>query len=124
MGDVGDYWNEHRDFKRAARRYWLECPSASCQFGGNPVKVAPGCKCRHCGWVAPGERGSDARNARMDEGERLWLEMETDRKKAEKKALRTCKFCNREFSTPQGRASHEKDYHKKRIDAAARGEGK
>ena len=114
MGDVGDYWNEHRDFKRAARRYWHECPSASCQFGGNPVKVPPGGKCRHCGWKAPGERGSDKANAEHDLWEAEFEKIKAEQKTAAKREARTCQWCKRTLGTPQGRAEHERAVHKKR----------
>lgn len=62
VGDVGDYWRENREFKRKMRSFWYECPN--CDFGGNPPKVAPGFKCHHCGWQAPGKQGDDIKKAR------------------------------------------------------------
>lgn len=114
MGDVGDYWNEHKEFMRAARSMWVECLSPSCQFGGNPVKVAPGYTCRHCGVRAPGKRGSDAEFAR-----RSVVQQQTQRDLAEdagerakrKLTLRTCRACQKIFRNEQGRAQHERDKH-------------
>jgi len=62
--DYGDFCREQREFKQRRRTQWIECSSPGCQFGGNPVKVAPGEKCRHCGVRVSGERGSDLRYAR------------------------------------------------------------
>lgn len=115
MGDVGDYWNEHRSFKRAQRAYWVECPSASCQFGGNPVKVPPGGNCRHCGWKATGERGSDTRKADHDLWEAEHRRIEAEQKKEAKRLQRTCRWCKRLFNTSGGRADHERSVHKNRM---------
>jgi hypothetical protein len=78
MGDIGDYWSEAREYRRDARSMWIECSSPGCQFGGNPVKVAPGRKCHHCGEIAPGERGSDTRYARRQEQSRFLTEAERE----------------------------------------------
>jgi len=111
MGDVGDYWNEHREFKRAARSTWHECTSPGCQFGGNPVKVTPGDKCRHCGVRAPGQRGSDIQFARDDEAQRATKEaMRLENVAANLKA-RTCRTCGKVLGNKRGRIDHEKMKH-------------
>ena len=115
MGDMIDQFREAREFKRAARRHWHECPSPGCQFGGNPVKVPPGGNCRHCNWQAPGEKGSDRAAAEHEMWEAEWRKIKAEAKAAEKKSARTCRFCSRHFNTPQGRASHERDVHAKLI---------
>lgn len=111
MGDVGDYWNAHRDFKRAARSQWVECDSPGCQFGGNPVKVAPGYACRHCGVVAPGERGSDVRHARQDEVRREMDAEKAEQRRRHRQRLRTCRTCGKMLGNEQGRVMHERDKH-------------
>lgn len=111
MGDVGDYWNAHRDFKRAARSQWVECSSPGCQFGGNPVKVAPGSKCRHCGIRAPGKMGADMKFARDDEVSRhMRLEAE-EAERNRRLALRTCNTCGKVLASEQGRREHEHAKH-------------
>lgn len=111
MGDVGDYWNEARAFKRDARRLWLECPSPGCQFGGNPVKVAPGDKCRHCGWRAPGARGSDSRYARAQERKRFLVEEDATERRWKKDEGRTCAVCGKRLKSSTARQQHERDKH-------------
>lgn len=111
MGDVGDYWNEHREFKRAARSQWVACSSPGCQFGGNPVKVAPGSKCRHCGVRAPGQPGSDVRYARQDEIQREMDAEKAAERKAHKLKTRTCRLCGKVLGNEQGRVNHERDKH-------------
>jgi len=110
MGDVGDYWNEHRDFKRAARSMWHECTSPGCQFGGNPVKVAPGSKCRHCGVRAPGQRGSDVLHAREIAAQHIIDKAKNANRKAEKLALRTCHF-GKIFKSENAMRDHKRDKH-------------
>jgi len=68
MGDVGDYWNDVREHKRAVRMHWHECPNCERKFGTG-TKVAPGCDCRNCGWRAPGKKGDDHRQAYRRENE-------------------------------------------------------
>lgn len=111
MGDVGDYWNAARSFKRDARSTWNECPSQGCQFGGNPVKVAPGSKCRHCGWQSPGNRGSDVEHARAREAHRSYREAEEAERKSARQATHTCQICRKAFGSVQARTSHERDKH-------------
>jgi len=57
MGDVGDYWRDHREHKKQQRRQMVEC-QGSCaghwsRPNPNPPKVFPGQKCHRCGWQAP-----------------------------------------------------------------------
>lgn len=111
MGDIGDYWNEHKAFKRAARSQWVECSSPGCQFGGNPVKVPPGAKCRHCGVLAPGCVGEDVRFARRDEADREAEQIHEEAERKRKLLLRTCRACGRKFTSEQGRADHERNKH-------------
>lgn len=111
MGDMGDYWREARDYRRAARSQWHECPSAGCQFGGNPVKVAPGGRCRHCGWIAPGQRGEDARYARKRVAEIAADQDRRDRDRALTMSKRTCKLCGKRLATIPGCEQHMRDKH-------------
>lgn len=111
MGDVGDYWNEHREFKRAARSLWVECSSPGCQFGGSPVKVPPGEPCRHCGVVAPGVRGSDRKHARVDARTRAMNEEKEAEQRAHKLKTKTCRSCGKVFKNERARVDHERDKH-------------
>lgn len=111
MGDVGDYWREHKEFKQRLRSYWHECPSCAVEFGTG-TKVAPGRKCRNCDWKAPGTPGEDLTKARRDT-EESWIEKDLKaQKQARKLAECTCKFCKKVFTTPHGRAEHERQKHK------------
>lgn len=58
MGDAGDYWNDHREYKRRKRREMEKC--LGCQR-----LVFPGEKCMDCETVAPG--GPKKRTARKGE---------------------------------------------------------
>lgn len=60
MSDMGDFWRDVSAGKQARRQYWHECPGCKVRFGTG-TKVAPGCRCKHCRWLAPGNRGDDAR---------------------------------------------------------------
>lgn len=111
MSDMGDDFRAMREFKRDARQLWVECPSPGCDFGGNPVKVAPGSKCRHCGWMAPGERGSDVALARQKEKERWRAEEAAADRKARTQAERTCPQCGKNLRTKAGMLQHVKDKH-------------
>lgn len=98
MSDYGDFCREQREFKRATRSQWVECNSPGCQFGGNPIKVAPGEACRHCGVIAPSRRGSDVAYAQL--------------------SLRTCRMCGKVLGNEQGRVQHERDKHlRQKIEA-------
>jgi hypothetical protein len=111
MGDIGDYWSEAREYRRDARSMWIECSSPGCQFGGNPVKVAPGRKCHHCGEIAPGERGSDTRYARRQEQSRFLTEAEREEEQKKLIQKRTCTQCGKRLRSKQGRLDHERDVH-------------
>lgn len=113
MGDIGDYWNEHRAFKRATRSQWIEYSSPGCQFGGNPVKVAPGETCRHCGVVASGQRGSDVTHARRKTEYDADRETRKEEDRKRRLALRTCRTCSKIFGNEQSRVQHERDKHPK-----------
>lgn len=60
MGDVGDYWNDHRDYKRDVRaKLGVECPE--CQRlrpRTNASILLPGQKCRIDGYRDPRPRRS------------------------------------------------------------------
>jgi len=115
MGDVGDYWREHKEFKKRLRSHWHECPSCAVAFGTGTL-VAPGRKCRNCDWKAPGVPGEDLEKARRAT-EAFEIEAEARvEKQARKLAERTCKFCKKVFGTPHGRAEHERQKHKARKD--------
>ena len=111
MGDLGDYWRDARAFRRAARTQWAECPSAGCQFGGNPVKVAPGENCRHCGWTAPGARGSDVAHARQDEQKRFAEEAAADADRTARREKLTCPKCGKKFPSTGAVAGHLAHFH-------------
>ena len=111
MGDMGDMWREQREFKRSMRRVWTECSSPGCQFGGNPVKVAPGETCRHCGVRAPGSVGEDIQYARQDEQRRAEEAATAERKRKHRLALRTCPKCGKMLKNEQGRVNHDRDFH-------------
>lgn len=107
---MGDDFREHREWRRAVRNYWEECPNCAISFGTG-TKVAPGDTCRHCGWLAPGKRGSDTRRASQDQ------RMKADRsaigqKQKEAQALkRRCLLCNKSFGSTNARQHHERDVH-------------
>lgn len=114
MGDVGDYWREQRNYKRAVRSFWHECPHCAGVYGTG-TKVPPGTACRNCGWVAPGEKGSDkvraqsklAEEAAEDESRRINKEAKRQRLLT----LRTCKVCGKVFKDQRARCHHQKDKH-------------
>ena len=58
MGDMGDYWREHKEYKRELRTFWHECPDCKVAFGTASL-VAPGRRCKHHKWLAPGNVGDD-----------------------------------------------------------------
>tara|TARA_R100000544_G_scaffold34719_3_gene21654 strand:+ start:23353 stop:23715 length:363 start_codon:yes stop_codon:yes gene_type:complete len=115
MGDLGDYWREHREYKRALRMFWPECPTCAVTYGTG-TKTPPGEACHNCGWIAPGERGSDKARAKAHLSAQYEDEQERAARKAEKRArlmaLRTCRACGRQFKTERARINHERDAHK------------
>jgi ferredoxin len=112
---MGDLYRELREFKRDMRTAWHECPSSGCQFGGNPVKVAPGCKCRHCGWRAPGKIGDDKAAAYKLEAERHEREQRAKTERDAKRAKRTCPLCRHVFGSPAAMQAHLATRHRKRM---------
>lgn len=114
MGDVGDYWNDARNYRRARRAHWHECPTCAVRYGTGTL-VAPGQKCRNCDWIAPGQRGDDVHAAERD----LDWESVQEQQRAEKKARalseRTCRYCNKVFKQPHGRKHHEQSVHARRL---------
>lgn len=116
-GDVGDYWNEAREDRRAIRRHWHECPDCAVSFGTGTL-VAPGEKCRHDGWQAPGQKGDDRRAARQDHKDEEWQEFNSEWRKLRaqdktrrRNVLRTCRKCGKKLKSTQARKAHEKDKH-------------
>ena len=114
MGDMGDYWRGHREYKRTVRSFWHECPHCAGMYGTG-TKTPPGEACRNCGWIAPGERGSDivcAQSKLADEA------AAAETRAAEKAArrnrsilLRTCGNCGKVFKSERARGDHQKDKH-------------
>lgn len=123
MSDMVEMYREQREFTRDRRAHWHECPSEGCQFGGNPVKVAPAGKCRHCGWIAPGERGSDIAAARNTAKEREDQHAAELADKAARQADRTCEFCKRVFPHARAMRQHRAMYHAKRVAKMERERG-
>lgn len=114
MGDVGEYWREHREQQQARRRYWHECPTCRHRYGTG-TKVAPGHRCRNCGWRVPGQAGSDIARAATDIAVAQNLEAERVAKRVARRQARRCRFCNRMLRTPEGRAQHEATVHAERL---------
>ena len=96
MGDVGDYWREHKEYKRKERSRWHECPHCAVAFGGNGTLTPPGQKCRNCDWVAPSAEGNGLTGINY---------VPKPKKKYK------CASCGRRFRTPEGRSQHEHDVH-------------
>lgn len=115
MGDVGDYWREHKQYKRSIRSHWVECWTCAERFGGNGTKVPPGTNCRNCGWLAPGKLGDDVRQGKRDlEWERIETEAKEARRAEEKRrvlAARTCPHCKRVLGSKAGREQHVASVH-------------
>jgi len=113
MGDVGEYWRDAREYRRARRVHWHECLSPGCQFGGNPVKVPPGEPCRHCGVVAPGARGEDKRKADVSIEITAKQQERAERRRRESLQRRTCTLCAKVLFSAEAVRSHMRDKHKR-----------
>lgn len=111
MSEYGEFCRDMRQFKRDRRSNWHECTSPGCQFGGNPVKVAPGRPCRHCGVTAPGERGRDVDLARSLAEHREEQAAEAAAEKRSRRELRTCPHCGKICKSRDGREHHVRMKH-------------
>lgn len=105
MGDIGEYWREHREWKQARRRHWHECPTCRVSFGTG-TSVAPGRTCRHCGWLAPGEIGEDNVKARAE-----MTRNEPTKDRSDKR----CLICGKWFKTARARNQHREAKHARRL---------
>lgn len=115
MSEMGDFYRERREYRSELRRHWNECPDCKVAFG-NGTLVAPGCHCRNCNWLSPGEMYSDARAAieaikikRLNEAKALAA-------KAERKKALQCKICGKHLKNRAGVANHMKDAHGANVD--------
>jgi len=58
MGDVGEYWRDHKEFQcEQKEKYGQDCQGCVTNHPKrNPSILFPGQKCRWCGWVDPRPR--------------------------------------------------------------------
>lgn len=61
MGDIGDYWNEHKEYKRELRaRLGVECPKCKeLRPRTNASILLPQQRCKVDGYVDPRKRGQN-----------------------------------------------------------------
>lgn len=104
MSSYGDFCREQRRARQRVRMFWHECPTCAVRFGTGTT-VAPGAKCRNCGWLAPGQKGDDMRAA--DEMDR---QMEAPRKR-HRRGPWECPYCDRSFADKQARGAHVNKKH-------------
>ena len=59
MGDVGDYWNDHREYKREQRKkHGVPCPQCPLwRPKAQPSILLPGQRCKVDGYVDPRKEG-------------------------------------------------------------------
>ena len=110
MSEMGDFYREMRQERSALRRHWHECPHCAVRFGTG-TSVAPGGRCRNCGWQAPGEHGDDRRAVKAAER----AEREERRRKEAKNPF-PCPYCDRRLKTPAGRGEHVQKLHAEEHD--------
>lgn len=105
MSSYGDFCREQRKARQRVRLFWHECPTCAISFGTG-TSVAPGGKCRNCGWNAPGKPGDDLRAAdKSDQDE--WQRKPKHRGKWE------CPYCDMTFATKAARGAHVSKVHQK-----------
>lgn len=99
MSDYGDFCRDQRQSRQRLRMHWHECPTCAVAFGTG-TSVAPGRKCRNCGWTAPGEKGDDQRAADDFDKQKEWS------KKPRNRGPWGCPYCDMSFGSAKARMAH------------------
>lgn len=109
MSSYGDFCKEQRRARQRVRMFWHECPTCAVAFGTG-TSVAPGGKCRNCGWHAPGKPGDDMRAA--DEMDRRI----TATQKPRRRGPWECPYCDMAFASKKARGHHVSKKHGKQHE--------
>lgn len=102
MSSYGDFCREQRKARQRVRMFWHECPTCKVSFGTG-TSVAPGGKCRNCGWAAPGKPGDDMRQADEFEAKHT--------RKPKRHGPWECPYCEMSFASKRSRGDHVSKKH-------------